>query len=195
MSTEETKKKSQPSRNSYMQDYYKKNKEHILNQRSRRYKSDKDFRDRINLSRRKARRLNNHDEKVQSVDYLKKVEVTVAKTKMRVIHPTDRTKSAIVNMYTLGDTALALGVDKNKLDNWLYRKALPQPIYRNKSNWRLYTEDQVQIMQRYFLMYKKQARKNNYTFRLTEELKKIIKDKFSTLVGGINETNYEESLS
>mgnify|MGYP003951704167 CR=1 FL=1 len=195
MSTEDTPKSSRSNRNSYMQDYYKKNKDHILNQRSRRYKSDKDFRDRINLSRRKTRYLNNHDEKVQSVDYLKEIEVNVAKTKMRVIHPTDRTKSAVVNMYTLGDTALALGVDKNKLDNWLYRKALPQPIYRNKSNWRLYTEDQVQIMQQQFLTHKKQARKNNYTFRLTEDLQKIIKDKFSNLVGGINETNYEEGLS
>ena len=114
-------------------------------------------------------------------------------TKMRVLHPKDNNLSAVVSMYTLGDTALALGVEKHKVDHWVYMKKLPQPRYRNKSNWRLYTEDELDIIKRYFLLYRRKFRNNNYTFRLTKEMSEKIQESCSKLVGGLLPTRFEES--
>ena len=72
--SEDTKKVE--SRSSYQREYYLKNKERIKNARCKRYKNDNQFRDRINLQRRKSRNLKNMDS-YQSIETVKEEEVVV----------------------------------------------------------------------------------------------------------------------
>ena len=181
------------NRSGYMQDYYRKNKERILGQRQRRYRSDPEYRKKVNESRRLSRQIKAAPEIIQSAGVNTEEEIMPVATKMRVLHPKDNKLSAVVSMYTLGDTALALGVEKHKVDHWVYMKKLPQPRYRNKSNWRLYTEDELDIIKRYFLLYRRKFRNNNYTFRLTKEMSEKIQESCSKLVGGLLPTRFEES--
>ena len=178
-----------------MQDYYRKNKERILVQRQRRYNSDPEYRKKVNESRRLSRQIKLAPEIIQSAGDNTEEENMPVATKMRVLHPQDNTLSAVVSMYTMGDVALALGVEKHKIDHWVYMKKLPQPRYRNKSNWRLYTEDELDIIKRYFLLYRRKFRNNNYSFRLTKEMSEKIQDSCSLLVGGLLASRFEESAN
>ena len=183
------------NRAGYMQDYYRKNKERILVQRQRRYNSDPEYRKKVNESRRLSRQIKLAPEIIQSAGVNTEEENMPVATKMRVLHPQDNTLSAVVSMYTMGDVALALGVEKHKIDHWVYMKKLPHPRYRNKSNWRLYTEDELDIIKRYFLLYRRKFRNNNYSFRLTKEMSEKIQDSCSLLVGGLLASRFEESAN
>lgn len=185
------------NRSSYMSSYYRKNKERILAQRKRRYQSDADYRDRLNEQRRMSRRLNQEPQVYQSADVdestsNKEIDMTLI-TKMRVLHPTDRSLSCVCDMHTLKSLSYSLNVEKRKIDAWLAQDKLPQPRYRNDRNWRLYTEYEVKAMESVFKKARKEAKLNNYTFRLTQEVRKNIERKISSLVGGIPVDNYEET--
>tara|TARA_Y100001973_G_C5160008_1_gene312989 strand:- start:328 stop:891 length:564 start_codon:yes stop_codon:yes gene_type:complete len=180
------------NRSGYMQEYYRKNKERILDQRKRRYASDDEYREKVNESRRLSRNIKSAPQIIQSAGVNTEEENMPVPTKMRVLHPEDKSLSAIVSMYTLGDAALAIGVEKHKIDHWVYMKKLPQPRYRNKSNWRLYTEDELDIIKRFFIIYRRKFRNNNYTFRLTKELSNKINEACGKLVGGLLPVRFEE---
>lgn len=193
MSTDE---KSPLNRGSYMQEYYRKNKARILSQRRNRYQKDQEYRESLNHSRRLSRQLQTEPVKVQSVDIdtEQEKEIDVAHLcKMRVLNPNDKSQSAVVKMYSLSGTALALGIEKYKIESWLYNKKLPLPRYRNKQNWKLYTEDEVEILQKCFLYHRRQCQNNNYQFRLTKALREKIDNRFSVLVGGLNPERYENN--
>ena len=110
------------NRSGYMQDYFRKNKERILGQRQRRYRSDPEYRKKVNESRRLSRQIKAAPEIIQSAGVNTEEEIMPVATKMRVLHPKDNNLRAVVSMYTLGDTALALGVEKHKVDHWVYMK-------------------------------------------------------------------------
>lgn len=182
------------SRSEYMRDYYKENKQRILNQRKRRYQNDESYRDKLNESRRKSRVINSEPQVIQSVgiNTEEEQEVEVAHLcKMRVLNPHDRNQSAVCKMYSLSGAALLIGVEKEKLAHWLYMDRLPQPRYRNKNNWRLYTQYEVDVLKRYFTAHRRWCRANNYTFRLTQDLQDKITAKFDQLIGGVLASEYK----
>lgn len=185
------------NRSGYMNSYYRKNKERILAQRKRRYQSDAEYRDRLNNQRRMSRRLNQEPQVYQSADVdestdHKEIDMSLI-TKMRVLHPNDRSLSCVCDMHTIKSLAYSLNVEKRKIDAWLAQDKLPQPRYRNDRNWRLYTEYEVKAMESAFKKARKVAKLNNYAFRLTQEVRKNIEMKFSNFVGGIPEDQYEET--
>lgn len=193
MSTDST----STNRAGYMNSYYRKNKERILAQRKRRYRSDSDYRNRLNEQRRMSRRLNQEPQVYQSaeVDSTPKIKESSLGliTKMRVIHPTDKSMSCVCNMHTLKSLSYSLNVDKRKIDAWLAQDKLPQPRYRNDRNWRLYTEFEVKAMESAFKKARKIAKLNNYTFRLTKEVRKDVQDRLSCFVGGVPVDHYEDT--
>ena len=184
-------------RTKYMSDYYRQNKERILSQRKRRYQSDHTYRKHLNEKRRRDRLIKSQPDVYQNLEVdntppelteNQKLEFT---TKMRVIHPSDPSRSCVCTMHTIKSLAFAINIDKKKLDVWLYKEKLPKARYRNSKNWRIYTEYEVEIFRLAFKKFKKKAKLNNYVFRLTKELQEYILDKFKKLEGGIPPEKYE----
>lgn len=192
MSTDNTSSK----RSSYMNSYYRKNKERILAQRKRRYESDDAYREKLNEQRRQGRRRKSEPEVYQSSAVESETEDRVDKSmeftsRMRVIHPHDRSKSCVCVMHTIKSTSFAINIDKRKLEGWLAQSSVPLPRYRNQRNWRLYTEYEVKQMELCFKKYRKKAKLNNYVFRLTKEVREDLHNRFKNFVGGIPPENYE----
>ena len=195
MSTDNEQKRSKTTiRSDYMRDYYRENKQRILDQRKRRYQNDHEYREKLNNSRRKTRVLMSEPQKIQSVglNTEEEREVEVAHLcLMRVLNPKDRGLSVVCKMYSMSGAALMCGVEKDKLLHWLYKDKLPQPRYRSASNWRLYTEYEVAILKRYFKMHRTWCRANNYAFRMNKDLSDKIQNKFDELLGGVDPKDYE----
>ena len=184
------------NRATYMQEYYRHNKDRILAQRKRRYQNDEEYRDKRNQMRRKTRQVNNERMVIQSVDLDTEKEIIEEVShlcNMKVLHPQERHRFAVCRMFSLSNTAMALGVEKTKLDHWIYLKKIPEPRYRNKQNWRLYTEDEVLAMKNAFAWHRRHCRNNNYVFRLNKKLMDRIDEKFSKLVGGVKPERFAEN--
>lgn len=194
MSTDKEQKVPTTQRSDYMRDYYRQNKDRILNQRKRRYQNDGEYRDKLNNSRRRTRILINEPQIIQSagIDTEQEKEVEVAHLcLMRVLNPKDRAQSAVCKMYSIAGAALMAGVEKDKLIHWLYLGKLPQPLYRNDKNWRLYTEYEVAALKRIIKSHRLWCRANNYSFRMSQDLQEKIAKRFSQLVGGVEPDAYE----
>ena len=95
-------------------------------------------------------------------------------------------------MYTMSGTAQKIKVKKEKLIHWIYLEKLPNARYRNASNWRLFTEFEVEIMQKAFAKFRRKATQNNYRFKLDKELTDYINNKFADLIGGIPVESFTE---
>ena len=171
----------------YNREYYHKNKNRIKEQKKKRYKNDADYRDELNLKRRKARSVID-----QNTNIIDETEVEVAyDCVMKVLSP-DESKSCICKMYTMSGTAQKMKINKEKLVHWIYLEKIPNARYRNPSNWRLFTEFEVEIMRKAFAKFRKKATINNYRFKLTKELTEYINQEFSSLVGGIPAEHFKE---
>lgn len=179
------------NRSSYQREYYLKNKERIKNARCKRYKNDNEFRDRINLQRRKSRNLKNMDS-YQSVAIPKQEEVDVLEDCMMKVMSADQSKSHVCKMYSITAVAMRLRIDKKRLEHLIYQCKVPRARYRNLKGWRVYTEYELNILVRAFARFRKQATLKNYKFRFTKEMADYINLKFSKLVGGIPTDMYTD---
>ena len=180
--SEDTKKVK--TRATYQRVYYLSNKERIKNARSKRYQNDNEFRDRINLQRRKSRNLKNMDS-YQSIGSIKEEEVDILEDCMMKVMSPNQSKSHICKMYSITGVAMRIRVDKKRLEHLIYQGKVPRARYRNIKGWRVYTEYELKILMRAFARFRKQATLNNYKFRFTKEMADYINLKFSKLVGGI----------
>ena len=52
------------------------------------------------------------------------------------------------HLYTVSDVCQALGIFKNTLYNWEKRKKIPTPRRDPMSGWRVYTNDDVQMLRK-----------------------------------------------
>jgi len=172
----------------YNREYYNKNKDRIREQKKKRYQNDADYRNELNLKRRKARGVS-----IES-PIIDETEVEVAyDCVMKVLSP-DQTKSCVCKMYTMSGTAQKMRIKKEKLIHWIYLEKLPNARYRNDSNWRLFTEFEVEIMRKAFTKFRKKATVNNYRFKLTKELTDYINQEFTDLIGGIPADKFTEEV-
>jgi hypothetical protein len=169
----------------YNRAYYAKNKERIREQKKKRYQSDAEYRESLNLKRRKSRPL------IDTTLVDGKEEEVAYDCVMKVLSP-DQTKSCVCKMYTMSGTAQKIKVKKEKLIHWIYLEKLPNARYRNASNWRLFTEFEVEIMQKAFAKFRRKATQNNYRFKLDKELTDYINNKFADLIGGIPVESFTE---
>lgn len=175
----------------YQRDYYAENKERIKKQRRNRYQNDDEYRAEFNRKRRLKRNRINMTESYDSL-YVEEEVTDVSFDCMMKVLSADQTKSCVCRMYTMNGVALQVRVNKDKLVHWVYLKKLPNAKYRNGSNWRLYTEYEVELLKRAFKHFRKKASLDNRKFTLTKEMTAYIFKKFDTLIGGIPEDKFTE---
>lgn len=175
----------------YQREYYSKNKDRIKTQRKTRYQKDEEYRNAFNLKRRMSRHKKQLIDIYDSLD-LAPVEDNVLHDCVMKVLSTDQTQSCICKMYTMKGIALEVRVDKVKLVHWVYLERLPNANYRNGSNWRLYTEYEVQILKRAFAHFRKKANLENRKFTLTKEMSAYCFARFEELIGGIPEDQFTE---
>ena len=169
----------------YYKEYYEKNKERILNSRKVRYKNDKTYREKIKRDRQETRK------RFKKLEELKKKKMhieagedleTLSGTKMKVSTPNGE---AVTYMFTLGQVADILNVRKQNFLNWILANKVPESIYRDHRNWRLYTHDQVSVMKTIFDKENAYCQRNSTKLRMNSDLSEKIKDSLDKLEYGL----------
>ena len=186
---EETDLKRSNEYRKYQREYYAQNKERIKTQRRNRYQNDDEYRAEFNRKRRMKRNRKNMIESYDSLNVEEEVTDVSFDCMMKVLSA-DKTKSCVCKMYTMNGVALQVRVNKDKLVHWVYLKKIPNAKYRNGSNWRLYTEYEVDLLKRAFKHFRKKASLDNRKFTLTKEMTVYIFKRFDSLIGGIPEDKF-----
>tara|TARA_Y100000592_G_scaffold48647_3_gene77102 strand:- start:5299 stop:5859 length:561 start_codon:yes stop_codon:yes gene_type:complete len=181
------------NRTDYMKEYYEQNKDRILKSRKVRYDNDPSYRGKLARNRSETRRrfkeLERLKLKKKSIESGEEFVVESGK-KMKVKTPTGKT--AVVHMYTLGQVCDIVKVKKASIINWINSGKLPESLYRNHVNWRLYTDDQVLALKNVIDAEMAICIRNKRKLRMTSKLASLINEKFNELEFGVDPEKLEE---
>tara|TARA_R110000824_G_scaffold2568_2_gene11795 strand:+ start:7675 stop:8244 length:570 start_codon:yes stop_codon:yes gene_type:complete len=178
---------SSGGRSEYFKKYYEKNKERILTKKKEVYK-DPVIKRRIKAQRDKDRA---RERKIKLLlSKADKTEKVIKGMMMRVVHPEDPSRSAVVEMFYMGKTAEIATVPKKTFLSWVSNNRVPTPLYRTARGWRVYTEYEVAIMSKYLIWYRKSLWMRGYRLQMSQDASDDLAEKFSCLVGGIPEDKY-----
>ena len=129
----------------YNRQYYKANKEKILEARRKKYTDDPVYREKaLQRSADRKRRLKQQNKK-------NKKNTKVKKTAPIIFAIEHDGLDHEVSMLTAGQLAEALGRKTQTIRVWEKKGIIPQAMYRSDANDRLYTELQVKLLKKAYL--------------------------------------------
>ena len=111
-------------------DYYHKNKEKIADVRRHRFMTDPEYRTHV----LKIKKKNDKKQAAREAARRKGVAPYLVEINGELV---------VVNMCAIAGLANLLGLKKSTINHWLEYGILPRAMYRNKANWKLFTEEQV----------------------------------------------------
>lgn len=154
-----TKEKSERERNrAYQKEYYRRNRERILEERRRRYREDEEYREKMRIRDRRVYWFKRAQERPRrKLPTLGFEDIRpLGHIRIKVTNPEDRRygKEVEVPVYGTAEIGRMLDRDGQTIRKWLKRGVLPEPHFRGWAvdfttkgrNPRLYTEDEVRII-------------------------------------------------
>lgn len=179
-------------RSEYMREYYKANRERILKERSKRYEKDPKWAEDLRTKRREVRKRRRNLKKHQEKEYRKVHGNQPKGRKMKVLHPEENQKSAIVIMYTVPEVAKILKIKDTQIKSWIHHDKIPFPQYRTGNNWRLYTSYEVELLQLIVRRERNILGRQYLQLRMSKEASEEIKTAFKILLGGVPRIEFKE---
>jgi hypothetical protein len=131
----------------YQQEYWKKNRDRLLEKRKERYRKDAEYRrkmkERALESKKRFKELENED--------LLSGGIVKRGPKSSKVHRLELpgNRSYNVTMLTIGQLSKALGRVPQTIRSWEEKGYIPRAIYRDSNDNRLYTEFQVKKLQEF----------------------------------------------
>jgi len=179
---------SSGGRSDYFKEYYARNRERILAKKREIYK-DPVIKKRIKKQKEKDR---TRDRRIKLLkDKTKEVKaVGKSGSLMRVIHPTDPSRSAVVEMFRVGIVAEKSTVPKKTFLSWIANNKIPAPLYRTGRGWRVYTQYETELLSEYLIWLRRSLWMRGYRLRIDAESIADLTEKFSSLLGGVPEEKY-----
>lgn len=141
----------------YQQDYYRKNREAILQQRRERYQSDPTYRKRAKKNAKTRFWRQRGKKSLRPVPSVKLSEVeSVGRIDVPIENPQDKRngKTSRVQVYTLAAVSELLGRRPQALRGWFQRGLLPEPRWKGPDfpglvrgrGTRLFTTDEMKVL-------------------------------------------------
>jgi len=160
----------------YNREYYRKNKEKILQRKKQRYENDPDYRERV----KKARQRQLQREKIarRKRDTPRRTEKPPKP--MKVTLPNGDV--AVAHMRKRGQFAHMLGMSAQTIRKWEKDNILPRASYKTSGGHSLYTNDQVVAVKE---VYEKYAVKDG-PWRLTDKFVAEVHEVWNALDGGMS---------
>lgn len=128
----------------YAREYYLKNREKILAKKRKKYITDGSFADR---QRKRSLQSVQHRRALGKDNYLlQRGKKLRRRSGPRLYMVTVNGREEEVLMYRIGDLAQLLGRQVKTLYMWEREKVLPDAMFRDSANRRMYSQDQVNVL-------------------------------------------------
>lgn len=176
----------------YQKEYYRRNRERLLEERRRRYREDEDYREKMRIRDRRVYWFKRAQERPRrKLPTLGFEDIRpLGHIRIKVMNHEDRRygKEVEVPVYGTAEVGRMLDRDGQTIRKWLKRGVLPEPYFRGWSvdfatrgrNPRLYTEDEARII------YENRELLTRPAPRLTDSaFSRVLHEEFDKLVQGL----------